>query len=200
MLCFSILSCWNFETTTSHTWLPLCVLQWGRHIHIEVTRNIRYNKLEKHNDNFLFWLKVWLSKNQFEPIFSSSAKKISKLPCTETAISQLPKQVHRSPRRHIKDNGQCYIFLKGPLLIKIFVKALEVGGKAQFFKYLSIVVFSAKHNFLKDDSKTSLYLLDLNGFWLTYGLLHYEILPSYNRVRWGRLAGPSHSHPDVKSK
>ena len=81
-------------------------------------------------------MKVWLSRNQFEPVCSSYAENPSKLPCTETGIAKLPKQVYRSPRGHMKDNGQGYLFfVKGPLLIKFFVKALEaveVGGKLPF--------------------------------------------------------------------
>ena len=109
MLRFSRLSCWHFATTTSHTYLPPCVLQWGGHHHIKETRNIWGNKLETRNNNILFWLKVWLSRNQFEPVCLSSAKNQSKLPCIETGNDQLPKQVHRSPRRLMKDNGQGYL-------------------------------------------------------------------------------------------
>ena len=53
----------------------------------------------------------------------------------------------------------------------------------------------AKHHFLKDSLTITLYLLDFIGFWPTFGLFHYTKLPSYKRVRWGRLAGPQ-SHKD----
>ena len=57
-------------------------------------------------------LAVWrMSRNWFEPVCSSSAENPSKLPCTETGITQPPKQVHRSRRWHMKDNGQGYSFL-----------------------------------------------------------------------------------------
>ena len=62
--------------------------------------------------------------------------------------------------------GKAIFVAKGSLLINILVKpleAVEVGGKLPFFKLLSIIVFLATHNFLKDSSKTTLYLLDLIG-------------------------------------
>ena len=52
--------------------------------------------------------------------------------------------------------------------------------------------FLAKLNFLKDYFTTTLYLLDFIGFGSTFGLFHYAKLPSYKRVRWGRLARRSH--------
>ena len=54
-----------------------------------------------------------------------------------------------------------------------------------------LISFLAKLNFLKDSFTTTLYLLNFIGFWPTFGLFHYAKLPSYKRVRWGRLAGPS---------
>ena len=59
--------------------------------------------------------------------------------------------------------GKAIFFVKGSILIKVLVKdleALEVGGKSPFFKYLSIIFFLAKLNFLKDYCNTTLYLLD----------------------------------------
>ena len=144
------------------------------------------------DNNCLFWLKVWPSRNQFEPVCSSFAENLSKLPCTETEINQLPKQVHRSPRRHMKDSGQGYI-KKGQLLITVLVKALlsvEVRGKSPFFS--SIFVFFGNTEFLKDSSNTRLYLLDLIWIWPLYGLLQYAKLPNYKRMRWGQLAVPSY--------
>ena len=38
-----------------------------------------------------------------------------------------------------------------------------------------------------------LNLLDLFGFWHKFGLFCYAKLPSYKRVKWGRLAEPSHN-------
>ena len=38
-----------------------------------------------------------------------------------------------------------------------------------------------KLNFLKDSFTITLYLLDLIGFWPTFGIFHYEKLPSYKR-------------------
>ena len=63
-------------------------------------------------------------------------------------------------------------FVKGSLLVKA-LEAIKVRGKLPFFEYLSIIFFLAKHNFLKDSCNTTLYLLDLIGFWPTFGLLHY---------------------------
>jgi hypothetical protein len=117
-----------------------------------VTRNIRCYKLENRNDNFLFWLKVWLSRNQFEPVCSSSDENPSKLPCTETGIAQLSIQVHSSPRRHMKDNGQGYLFCKTTFIDLNLVKAVEAvedGQKSPFFKYLSIIFFFVKTKFFE---------------------------------------------------
>ena len=46
---------------------------------------------------------------------------------------------------------------------------------------------------LKIFCNTTLYLLDLIGFWNTLGIFHYAKLPSYKRVRWDRVAGFSHN-------
>ena len=50
-----------------------------------------------------------------------------------------------------------------------------------------------KNRRLKDSFTPTLYLLNFIGFWPTFGLFHYAKLPSYKRLRWGRLAGPSNS-------
>ena len=70
----------------------------------------RNSKLEIRNNNFTFWLKVWLSRNQFKPVCSSSAHIRQEYLCTETQIAQPPKQ--RSPRWHMKDQWHTYFFLE----------------------------------------------------------------------------------------
>ena len=69
-------------------------------------------------------------------------------------------------------------------MIKLIFKALEaveVGGKSLFLKYLFF--FLAKLNSFEDYFNTTLYLLDLIGFWHTFGLFHLARLPSYKGVR-----------------
>ena len=91
--------------------MPLCVLQWGSHHYIEVTQNIKYNKLEIHS-----------------------------LPLFDTYKLAITRQ---------------YIYLV----------------KYDCLHFLRVILRS--------------------GWILPYGLLHYEKLPSYNRYRWGQMAGPS---------
>ena len=114
-----------------------------------------------------FYLKVWLFGGWAETSLNRNCKKFS---CTETTIAQPPKYIDRSSMWHVKDNGQ---------------------GNRHFSNTCQRFSFLAKHNFLKDSFTTPLYLLDFNGLWPTFGLFHYAKLPSYKRVRWGRLAGPS---------
>ena len=72
------------------------------------------------------------------------------------------------------------------------LEAVEAEWKLPFFKYMSTIFFFGKTIFFFKDSITAtLYLLNIIGFWPTFGLFHYAKLPSYKRVRWGRLAGPS---------
>ena len=57
--------------------------------------------------------------------------------------------------------------VKGPLLIKTLVKALEaieVGGKLTFFQIPVKIWIFGKIRFLEDSSNTTLYLLDLIRF------------------------------------
>ena len=67
---------------------------------------------------------------------------------------------------------------------------MKLGKNRRFSNICQLFSFFAKLNFLKDSFTTTLYLLDFIGFWPTFGLFHYSKLPSYKRVRWGRLAGP----------
>ena len=63
--------------------------------------------------------------------------------------------------------GKAIFFVKGSLLVKVLVKALEaveVMGKSPFSNTCQIFSFLAKHIFLKDYFNTMLYLLDLIGF------------------------------------
>ena len=66
-----------------------------------------------------------------------------------------------------------------------------MGKNHRLSNTYQIFSFLAKLNFLKDSFNTTLYLLDFIRIWPTFGLFHYAKLPSYKRVRWGRLAGPS---------
>ena len=73
---------------------------------------------------------------------------------------------------------------------------------------MSTIFFFGITYFLIDSFNEILYLLNIIGFWPTFGLFHYAKLPSYKRVRWGRLAGTSQwealilfssvlGHPDI---
>ena len=57
--------------------------------------------------------------------------------------------------------GKAIFFTKGSLLIKVFVKVLEVikvGGEIAVFQItVNYFLFLAKHNFFKDSCKTTLY-------------------------------------------
>ena len=66
-----------------------------------------------------------------------------------------------------------------------------MGENYCFSNICQLFSFLAKHIFLKDSWNRTLYLLDVIRFWLTFGLFHYEKLPSYKRLSWGRMAGPS---------
>ena len=63
--------------------------------------------------------------------------------------------------------GKAILFVKGSLLIKVLVKALEaveVGGEIAVFQIpVKYFLFLAKHNFLKDSCNAILYLWDLIG-------------------------------------
>ena len=55
----------------------------------------------------------------------------------KTGNTQPTKQVHRSPRWYMKDNGKGYLFCKWVFLIKglfLALKGVEAGGKLPFFK------------------------------------------------------------------
>ena len=67
-----------------------------------------------------------------------------------------------------------------------------MGENRRFSNTCELFSFLAKLNFLKDSYNTTLYMLDLIRFSLTFGLFHYPKLSSYKRVRLGRMAGPSH--------
>ena len=72
--------------------------------------------------------------------------------------------------------GKAIFFVKGSLLVEVLVKAPEavkVEENRRFSNTCKLFSFLAKHNFLKDSCNTTLYLLDLIGFWPTFGLLHY---------------------------
>ena len=101
-----------FFTSTTHRYLLPCVLQRCSHYHIKETTNIQSKNLEALNNNFLLGLKVWLSKNRFEPICSSSTENPSKITLHGNWNCSAPKTEHSSPRWHIKDNGHTYIFEK----------------------------------------------------------------------------------------
>ena len=73
---------------------------------------------------------------------------------------------------------------------------VKVGGITTVFLcfFLHSDIFFeglARHNFLKNCCYTTLYLLDLFGFWPIFGLFYYAKLPIYKRVKWGWLAGLS---------
>ena len=70
---------------------------------------------------------------------------------------------------------------------------MKLGENRRFSNTCQLFSFLAKLNFLKDSFTTTLYLLDFIGFSPTFGLFHYANLPSYKRVRGGRLAGPFHT-------
>ena len=44
------------------------------------------------------------------------------------------------------------------------LEVIEVGRKSLFFKYLSMTVFLAKNNFMKDSSNTTIFMLEAD--WL----------------------------------
>ena len=87
-------------------------------------KNIRDTKLENRDNNFngcrFGWAETSLNKCSHPPPKIHQNYPLQKL---ELLLSA---QLHRSPRRHMKDNGQVYFFfVKGPSLFKILVKALE---------------------------------------------------------------------------
>ena len=99
---------------------------------------------------------------------------------------------------HKKDNWQGYLFCKRVLYSFRFLlkrkRPLKLGKNRRFSNTCQLFSVLAKHNFLKDSFTTTLYLLDFIGFWPTFGLFHYAKLPSYKRVKCGRLAGPSRTN------
>ena len=68
-------------------------------------RIIQSKNLDDGNNNLFFWWKVRLFGGRAEIIFS-------KVPYMETEIAQPPKQIHRSPRWHMKDKLHKYEFKK----------------------------------------------------------------------------------------
>ena len=92
----------------------------------------------------------------------------SPLPCMETRIAQLPKQVHRSPMWHMKDIEQGNLFCKRVYIDLEFLfkrqRPLKMGKNRQFSNTCQLFSFLAKLNFLKDPFTTTLYLVDFIGF------------------------------------
>ena len=88
--------------------------------------------------------------------------------------------------------GKAIFFEKGSLLIYVPVmqyRPLKLGKNWRFSNTCQLFFLQ---NFLKYSFTTTLYLLDFIWFWPIFGLFYYAKFPSYKRVRWGRLAGPSH--------
>ena len=101
------------STFMKHKCLPPCVLQHGRHYQIEGAINCHSKNLGDREINFFFGWRFRCLEDEQRPVLvsSQSPPKIrQKLPRTETGITQLPKQVHRSPRWNIKDKRPTYIF------------------------------------------------------------------------------------------
>ena len=82
---------------------------------------------------------------------------------------------------------------KGLYWFKFLLKRnrpLKLGKNRRFSNTCKLLSFLAKLYFLKESFATALYQLDFIGFLPKSGFFHYANLPSYKRVRWGRLAGP----------
>ena len=139
-------------------------------------------------------LAVWrLSRNQFKPVWAES---VENYPSRKLELL-IP---HSSYIGH--QCGVWKIMGKAIFFCKKVVIDLGSGKSARgrwswakncrFSNACKLFSFLAKLNFLKDSFTTTLNLLDFIGLWPIFSLFHYAKLPSYKRVRWGRLAGPSY--------
>ena len=80
------------------------LLQKDRHYKIKSQRNCQLKNLEDRNNNME-------DEQDLVLVSAHPLPKIHwKLPCPETGIAQPPKQVHISPRWHMKEKGHTYLF------------------------------------------------------------------------------------------